>query len=187
MKILEKEIDLREETRSVEQARPALELENYANRSYPLAELQDGLGERVRKVSDEIRALPNGSGSFGKELAILGRVDHVMAEARDLLWKPETGPETIAAETEVIELLLQAKRINPNGGGGGGSSPGGGGGGTTKDSALALLGEGIAPNAAPDPREVGQGVGKSGRELPEEFRYGLDAYFNALEGEGGTR
>ncbi len=32
-------------------------------------------------------------------------------------------------------------------------------------------------NRAPD-----QATGKSGRKLPEEFRQGLDAYLNALEG-----
>ena len=42
------------------------------------------------------------------------------------------GAPAIAAETEAIELLLQAKRQSPKGGGGGGSNPGGGG---TADSA----------------------------------------------------
>ena len=31
-------------------------------------------------------------------------------------------------------------------------------------------------------RETIQATGKSGRELPEEFRVGLDRYFEALEG-----
>ena len=32
-----------------------------------------------------------------------------------------------------------------------------------------------------DARPVGQATGKAGRELPEEFKTGLDAYFNKLE------
>lgn len=30
-------------------------------------------------------------------------------------------------------------------------------------------------------RDVEQSTGKAGRELPEEFRRGLDTYFNELE------
>jgi hypothetical protein len=30
-------------------------------------------------------------------------------------------------------------------------------------------------------REVEQSTGKAGRELPEEFRRGLDSYFNELD------
>jgi hypothetical protein len=30
-------------------------------------------------------------------------------------------------------------------------------------------------------RETGQATGKAGREFPDEFKAGLDAYFNALE------
>ena len=93
-----------------------------------------------------------------------------------------SGPETIAAETEVIELLLQAKRCCCKGGGGGaGSSPGGGGGGDTDDSALARLGEGDADNTRAEARFVSQSTGVAGGELPIEFRTGLDAYFATLE------
>ncbi len=188
LKILEKEIDLRDETRTAQQARPALDADAFAARAAPLADTQQSLGERVQAVGESIRDLPDGSRQFGRELALLDRVEQVMDEATSLLQRPETGPMTIAAETEAIELLLAAKRINPNGGGGGGgSSPGGGGSGTTQQAALALLGEGTAPHASPDSREVAQGVGKSGRELPEEFRFGLDTYFNTLENEGLSR
>ena len=86
-----------------------------------------------------------------------------------------------AAETEAIELLLQCKRINPKRGGGGASSPGGGGTGTTQDSALALLGSGLNQNEKREAREVAQATGETGRVLPEEFRAGLDEYFNRLE------
>ena len=81
---------------------------------------------------------------------------------------------------------LQSKRINPKGGGGGGSTPGGGGTGTTHDSALALLGGGVNEKEVREDRGVSQATGESGPALPEEFRAGLDEYFNRLEkGAGG--
>src|SRR5205807_5596730 len=94
-------------------------------------------------VTQRIRELPEGDMKFAKEINLLGTVSEVMKEATEILAKPDTGSQAIAAETEAIELLLQSKRFNPKGGGGGGSNPGGGGGGTTTDSALSLLGKGV--------------------------------------------
>ena len=111
-------------------------------------------------------------------------VSQVMGEAGDILAQPQTGSPAIAAETEVIELLLKSKRFNPNGGGGGGSTPGGGGGGDTTDSALALLGKGLNDKEVREDHGVAQASGDSGRKLPEEFRAGLDEYFNRLERRG---
>jgi hypothetical protein len=34
---------------------------------------------------------------------------------------------------------------------------------------------------------VGQSTGKAGRELPEEFKTGLDTYFNKLESGGALK
>src|SRR5690606_24105409 len=108
-------------------------------------------------------------------------VEMVMREAASILRRPETGAPAIAAETEAIELLLQSKRINPKSGGGGGSAPGGGGTGITVDSALALVGAGINAKEVRESREVPQTTGESGTSFPEEFRHGLDEYFNRLE------
>src|SRR5205085_11675643 len=107
-------------------------------------------------------------------------VSRVMAEATDILARPETGPPATAAETEAIELLLQSKRFKP-GGGGGGSNPGGGGGGTTADSALSLIGRGVNEKEVREAPRAAQATGETGSTLPEEFRTGLDAYFNRLE------
>jgi hypothetical protein len=104
-----------------------------------------------------------------------------MGEAADILASAETGPPAVAAETEAIELLLQSKRINPKGGGGGGANPGGGGGGTTQDSALALLGAGLNEKEVRESQDTEQSSGESGSTLPEEFRHGLDQYFDRLE------
>ncbi|MCY2968224.1 MAG: hypothetical protein NT069_32110, partial [Planctomycetota bacterium] len=73
--------------------------------------------------------------------------------------------------------------IKSGGGGGGGSTPGGGGGGDTKDAALALIGRGFNEKEVREDRGVPQTSGESGPVLPEEFRAGLDEYFNKLDGK----
>ncbi len=111
-------------------------------------------------------------------------VSNVMTEATGILGRAETGRPAIAAETEAIELLLQSKRINPKAGGGGGSTPGGGGSGKTTDSALALLGGGLNDKEVREDHGIAQATGESGPVLPEEFRAGLDEYFNRLAAAG---
>lgn len=180
LKILEKEINLREDTRVAEQAERALEDDAYLDEARKLAERQDKLRGRTEDVIDRIGELPDGRQTFAPELRLLATVAGVMEEAVDILMQPETGAPAIAAETEVIELLLQSRRINP-GGGGGGSSPGGGGSGTTTDSALALLGKGINEKEVREDHGITQSTGRSDSAFPEEFRSGLDEYFKQLE------
>jgi hypothetical protein len=182
MKALRDEMKLRDETREAENAKPAVDPKVYAKQSNDLASKQFGIRLNVRGAFDDILHLPSANEKFGKELKLLDAVMQVMDEAGSLLDKPDTGAPAIAAETEAIELLLQAKRPNPKGGGGGGSNPGGGGSAaSTGLAALADLGEGGDAATNVDARPVGQATGKAGRELPEEFKTGLDAYFNKLE------
>ncbi len=182
MKILHQEMELREETRGLQQARPALAAEPVTNQSEVLAETQQDLAARVNQVNLDIRELPDAENAFRRELILLTQVRQVMLEAHELLRQEITGPETIAAETEAIELLLQSRRINPKGGGGGGgSSPGGGGTGDTDEAALALIGLGNERNASVIARTVRQSTGTSGSALPAEFRQGLESFFEALE------
>lgn len=181
LKILESEVNLREATRVAQQARDAVVAEVHNQEATRLSETQAELRTRTDGVVTAIEELPNGAERFGKEVQLLSSVSAVMNEAVRILASNDTGTAAIAAETEAIELLLQCKRINPKGGGGGGSSPGGGGGGTTQDSALALLGSGLNQNEKREARDVAQATGETGRVLPEEFRAGLDEYFNRLE------
>ena len=125
--------------------------------------------------------MPDGEDEFGKEIGLLRKVAEVMYDANTILARDETGSPAIGAETEAIELLLQSKRINPKAGGGGGANPGGGGGGTTNDSALTLLGGGVNDKEVREDHGVSQSTGDAGPKLPEEFRNGLDEYFNRLE------
>ncbi|MGE5194650.1 MAG: hypothetical protein ACM3U2_19330 [Deltaproteobacteria bacterium] len=181
LQILEGEVNLREETRVAEQARPALAAEDHKQEANRLSGDQSDLKVRVEKVIERIRELPNGDQEFGKEIQLLTMVAQVMNEATGILARPDTGAPAIAAETEAIELLLQSKKINPKGGGGGGANPGGGGGGTTEDSALSLVGSGVNDKEVREDRGISQATGDSGPVLPEEFRAGLDEYFNRLE------
>jgi hypothetical protein len=181
MLILEAEVNLREETRVTQQARAGLEAKEYGERANQLSKTQAEISQRVAKLAERIRELPDGEEEFAFEIGLLGQVEEVMDEATQILNRPDTGPAAIGAETEAIELLLQSKRINPRGGGGGGSSPGGGGGGDTLDSALALLGAGYNEQEVREERDPGQATGNAGTSLPEEFRAGLDEYFNRLE------
>ena len=181
LQILEAEVNLREETRVAEQAKAAVKADEHKRQALRLSTSQKGIQDRTEKVTEKIRELPDGESQFPREIALLTRVAEVMGEAAEILDRPDTGRPAIAAETEAIELLLQSKRINPKGGGGGGSTPGGGGGGTTVDSAMALLGGGVNEKEVREDRGVSQATGESGPALPEEFRAGLDEYFNRLE------
>ena len=181
LQVLEAEVNLREETRVAEQARPALAAEEHGRQAAKLSGTQGGLRDRIEKVIKRILDLPDAEKEFAYEINLLGQVEEVMRDAVAILARPETGRPAIAAETEAIELLLKSRRINP-GGGGGGSTPGGGGGGITHDSALALLGRGANEKEVREDRGIAQATGDSGASLPEEFRAGLDEYFNRLEG-----
>lgn len=183
LQILEAEVNLREQTRGAEQARSGLQPPEHLARAQQLAATQSGLSDRVAALNQRIRDLPDALEEFGYEIQLLARVETVMDDAAVILTRPETGGPAIAAETEAIELLLRSKKINPRGGGGGGASPGGGGGGTTNEPALALLGAGLNEKEVREDHGVSQATGGAGAALPEEFRAGLDAYFNRLEQE----
>jgi hypothetical protein len=180
LQVLEAEIHLREDTRVAQQAKAATPPEQYTKQAKALSKTQDQLRDRIDKVVGRIRELPEGDAKFAKEIALLKAVSVVMDDATGILARPDTGSPAIAAETEAIELLLQSKRFNP-GGGGGGANPGGGGGGTTHDSAMALIGKGVNEKEVREAPRTTQATGETGTAMPEEFRSGLDTYFNRLE------
>jgi hypothetical protein len=187
MKALRDEMKLRDETRELQSAKPALAEGEHTKKSMNLASKQYGIQAAVRGAFDDILKLPQGNQKFARELKLLNAVQGVMMEAAGILDKADTGTVAIAAETEAIELLLQAKRQG-KGGGGGGSNPGGGGtADSASEAALADLGEGSDEESSAESRPVGQSTGKAGRELPEEFKTGLDTYFNKLESGGALK
>ena len=189
MQALRDEMQLRDETRELENVRRGLVREKFAHAAHGLGDRQGEVETHVRDAADDILALSEDGRKFGKELKLLDAVTAVMGDTHGILDTPETGPRAVAAETEAIELLLQAKRNSPKGGGGaGGSDPGQGG---TADAAsmgaLAELGPGADAQSAATARPVAQATGRAGKEFPDEFKSGLDAYFNLLEGKGASR
>ena len=176
MRIINREIQLREETRELEQAKAAVSPNEYSERSLALYDTQITLTEDTREVEAQIRLLPNAQeGRIQGHLAKVGRAAAVMEEVEDILAEPDTGPKAIAAITEVIEILLETGRI-PNAPIITTAPP-------ASASALSLLGVGDdSGKVSIGNRSPRQATGKTGRVLPEEFRQGLDAYFDALEG-----
>jgi len=216
MRIINSEIELREETRELHQAIGALDEESYEQRGSELSATQAELAAKSRELAEQIRAMPNAPEHADETLAreiqeltergelegealakriewLTGRTElgkkvlqkqidkltnaaTVMDEVQALLAKPATGPPTIAAISEVIEILLETHRL-PNAPMVVKAPP-------ATASALMLMGLGDdVSRAFIENRAPGQATGKSGRKLPEEFRQGLDAYFDALEGK----
>ena len=176
LRTIDREITLREETRELEQAKEALTADKYGERSVDLYDTQITLTEDTREIAAQISLLPNAQEPrIRQQLAkVLGAAE-VMDEVEDILAEPDTGPKAIAAITEVIEILLQTCRL-PN-------TPMITTAPPATAAALRLMGLGDDSSGAfIENRAPGQATGKAGRVLPEEFRQGLDAYFNTLEG-----
>ena len=191
MQALRDEMQLRDETREEENVRRSLVAERFAHDARELGGRQGEIETHVRGAADDILALPEGGGKFGQELKLLDAVAAVMGDTHGILDTPETGRRAVGAETEAIELLLRAKRSSPNGGSGGGSEPGHGGTAAPSQAvsmgALAELGPGADAQSAATVRPVAQATGRAGKEFPDEFKSGLDAYFNLLEGQGAKQ
>ena len=180
LRIIDREIQLREETRELDQARGGIEEKEYDERGAELSETQKELAEKSRELAEKIDELPRPTELFREVLdaqsAKLRKAAVVMDEVETMLETPETGSKTIAAISEVIEILLETHRL-PNAPMVVKAPP-------ATASALQLIGHGNDGSKA-DIREQApeQATGKSGREYPEEFRRGLDAYFDAMEGK----
>ncbi len=183
LRVLDAEVKLREQTRVAEQARPAVSPQKHIDASRQLAEQQRGLRQRIDDVVEQLDEFADEEIDFADEASLLSTVGKIMGETTTILSAGETGPPAIAAETEAIELMLQSNRFNPSGGssGGGGSSPGGGNGGTTDAEALAMVGIGAAGDKLETETPTTHATGRSGVDLPEEFRNGLNEYFNQVE------
>jgi hypothetical protein len=183
MRIRQQEEGLRESTRFLEEQKAALPA--YEESATRLARIQDGLGEQIQRIQRRY--------NLSQIAQLLDQVNAAMGDASQLLYKPQTDGETIAAETEVIELLSSACQ----GAGGGSSSSlmaalmqmlgmgagatGGGSlqGGTTEHETTSA--NGSATGAPPEARHVEKAGGHSGSTLPAEFRDALEAYFDAVE------
>jgi hypothetical protein len=169
--------------------------------SAKLAEDQDELSADVQQLVIE-QTMP-------KVIELLEEVEGIMDETTDRLVETDTGGETIAAQTEIIEKIHAAAKQRQSQGDGGksggammdmmermmGKKPGGkgkgqgkggqpgeqAGEGSTGDSDTAN--EAVAGQAGgkSEARRIPKAAGSSGTEIPEEFRKALDAYNRGTE------
>lgn len=181
---------------------PAQEpLEIHREGSVKLAEDQDELSADVQQLVLE-QTMP-------KVIELLEEVEEIMDETTDRLDQTDTGGETIAAQTEIIEKIHAAAKQRQSQGGSGqsggammdmmermmGKKPGGDGKGKGKgDQPGEQAGEGstglsdtgneaVAGDAGgkSEARRIPKAAGSAGLEIPEEFRKAFDAYNRGTE------
>lgn len=170
--------------------------------SSKVADKQDELSADVQQLTIE-QTVP-------EVIELLNDVEKIMDEATDRLAKSDTGGDTIAAQTEIIEKIhAAAKEKNKQGGGGDsgsammdmmermmgkkpeGDQPGKGKGGKPSDKGNGggVSGLSDTPNdltggqagGKSEARRVPKAAGSAGHALPEEFRSALDAYNRGAE------
>lgn len=181
LRITEAEMSLRDVTREAGQAEQAVGEEAHRARTLALADEQGDLADRLDDLMNRMRKLPDGSRTFGSEIRMMATARRAMVEAEDLLVDEDAGRETVAAQTEAIELLLQSRKAGGSGGGGKGSSPGGGSGGTEASAALALTGRSIGEGEQVEARGMKRAARGEPSRIPVEFVEPLERYFEALE------
>ncbi len=167
--------------------------------SEKLADEQDELSADVQQLVIE-QTVP-------KVIQLLTEVEGIMDETTDNLSDADTGGDTIAAQTEVIEKIHEAAKEKQKQGGQGkaggammdmmekmmgegkgegeGKEKGKGAGdkggqGQTGESDAANSGEDGNSGGKVEERTVPKAAGKAGKSLPDEFQKALDAYNRGL-------
>ncbi len=170
--------------------------------STKVADKQDELSADVQQLTIE-QTTP-------QVIELLNDVEKIMDEATDRLAKSDTGGDTIAAQTEIIEKIHAAAKEKKKQGGGGdsgsammdmmermmgkkpeGDQPGkgkgekpsdkGNGGGVSGLSDTLNDLTGGQAGGKSEARRVPKAAGSAGHALPEEFRAALDAYNRGAE------
>jgi hypothetical protein len=175
---------------------------DHATQAEALAEVQDNLSADVQQLVIE-QTNP-------RVIELLGSVEDIMDEVVEKLAEGETGGETLAAQTEIIEKIhkaAQEKQKQQGGSGSGGAmmdmmermmgkpkdgdgpakdGQGAGGGnqagqGNGGESDSAPQSSGGPSTGKREIRRVPKAAGKAGTEIPAEFRKAFDAYNRGLE------
>jgi hypothetical protein len=140
-----------------------------------------------------------------KVIELLDEVEGIMDEATDRLAEADSGGETIAAQTEVIEKIHAAAKERQSQGSGksggammdmmermmgkdpgkgkgkGGQPQDQGGGGQTGESDTANGAAGGQAGGKSEIRRIPKAAGTAGLEIPGEFRKAFDAYNRGAE------
>ncbi|MEO1528360.1 MAG: hypothetical protein AAFX06_23295 [Planctomycetota bacterium] len=182
LRVLESEVNLREQTRMAERGRELMERQDYMAEAIRLSESQDFIRDRLDQIVDEIDSAPDAALHFAAEMEVLSLASSAMVDATKTLVSPETGPDAIAAQTEAIELLLRSKKVTPEGGeASSGGQAGGSAGGDTQEAAAALLGRGFDALAQERDSKTKFAVGRNRNEVPEHWLEGVQQYHLRLE------
>jgi hypothetical protein len=185
-------------TRAAEEVPAAERLAKHKEGSAKVADDQDELSADVQQLVIE-QTNP-------QVIKLLGEVENIMDEATDKLSDADTGGDTIAAQTEIIEKIHAAAKEKQGQGGGGksggammdmmermmGKKPEGapkpgnkpnnqGGGGVTGESDTGNESAGGAGGGKSEARRVPKAAGGANVEIPEEFRKAFDAYNRGAE------
>jgi len=179
-------------------------LERHAEGTEKLADEQDELSADVQQLVIEQ--------TVQQVIDLLTEVEGIMDETTDYLAETETGGDTIAAQTEIIEKIHQAAKAKQQSGGkcesssammdmmermmgkkegegkgkgkGKGEKPGDQAGKSqTGDSDAANDADGGNSGGNVEQRTVPKAAGTAGKSLPREFQQALDAYNRGLEGK----
>jgi hypothetical protein len=172
-----------------EQTRAAGETEDPAD----IAPAARHIGERQKGLSGDFRDL-SGKTSNEQVAAFLRQLAGVSDEAHERVIRPDTGGETIAVQTEIIEAIAAAME-GQRGSGGSGSSAGQSsgtamgtgagisGGGSLAGGDTAGVGRHGGPGSADiEGRESARASRPDVSTWPTEYRDAIQAYYEALEG-----
>ncbi len=189
LRIIYDQIDLRDETRTLSQIAPQEEdaKQDFQERAAAQAVQQMSIQQRTLNTISDIRAIPAGADKFKEELQKLNKAVQHMDDASAMLVDGSVTDEIVSAQTAAIEALIESRRSGGGGGGGGSSGGGSMAGGSTSRQPLDLVGPASDRTAKNRPRQTGEGTGKTGRVLPEEYREGLDAFLNKLNQNRGPQ
>lgn len=168
--------------------------------SAKLADEQDELSADVQQLIIE-QTMP-------QVIDLLGEVEDIMDETTDRLADADTGGETMAAQTEIIEKIHAAAKQRQSQGGGGksggammdmmermmGKKPegqgkgkngepqnDGGGGGNTGESDTGNDSADGQSGGNTEKRRVPKAAGTAGQDIPAEFKRAFDAYNRGME------
>jgi hypothetical protein len=182
----QKEEGIREQTRLLENSRDTNRM--YRRDARKLSITQYESAAEIARLEIKAAELP-------PVKALIQKIGGEMMNAGMQLRRPKTGSETVAIETEIIEMLTGACRscssdsssaamlmamLGMSPAGGMGMSPGGNPSGGETSGGAETAG-GPADGEAGDARKTDRSAGIDPSAFPDEFRDALEGYFNALE------
>ena len=184
MRLVESEMNLRDETRDFDRSRAAIDPREQKQRNDGLTIYQMSVIEDALDTLGDINAIPGADAYFTRPLGMLGAAVQSMHEASGMLFEGDAGTLTLAAESAAIEALLASGRTDPQAPDGAGDAPGEGPDGSES------LGNGLAflekyqsdqtDTWENNERDPGVDHHAQNSQIPERFRSGLDSFTSRL-------